>query len=150
MFGWLWSQLKMSAWHPASLLEQGFFKYAGRTIVGNYIIYLSTSVSNTFSVFNTSHCSQNRSVQVGPISQGQEPDINPSHGLFFFRLSPVICGNTFRNISGANFLVQSGNLWGEKLEFTVFEKLDNDKHLLVYQKGSKCKGIVMASPSKAW
>lgn len=36
-----------------------------------------------------------------------------------------------------------------KLEFTVFEKLNNDEHLLVYQMGSKYKEIVMASPSKA-
>lgn len=46
-------------------------------------------------------------------------------------------------------LVQSGNLWGEKIEFTDFEKLDNDEHLLACQKGSKYKGIMMASHSKA-
>lgn len=33
----------------------------------------------------------------------------------------------------------------EKLEFTVFEKLHKDEHLLVYQKESKYKGIMMVS-----
>lgn len=57
---------------------------------------------------------------------------------------------TYLEINKVPSLAQSGNLWGEKLDFTVFEKMDNDEHLVVYQKGSKYKGIMMASHSKAW
>lgn len=60
------------------------------------------------------------------------------------------CVETYLEIYKVPSLAQSGNLWGEKLDFTVFEKMDNNEHLVVYQKGSKYKGIMMASHSKAW